>query len=126
MRITAHFLIHSALLLSGLWSAHPTAVHRSSILGAIHHADSADSFTGEPGSTFLTEQNTGVKNAETRGEGLEREKRLTGNKPTSLDLTFHMLRKLMETSRAERMSQKAKINKHLLKTLGKRSSQLFV
>lgn len=40
-------------------------------------------------------------------------------KPTSLDLTFHLLRELMETSRSEKMSQKAQMNKKLLHTLGK-------
>ena len=40
-------------------------------------------------------------------------------KPTSLDLTFHLLRELMETSRSEKMSQQAQMNKKLLQTLGK-------
>ncbi|XP_076132955.1 corticoliberin-like [Alosa pseudoharengus] len=43
----------------------------------------------------------------------------SAGKPTSLDLTFHLLRELMETSRSEKMSQKAQMNKKLLHTLGK-------
>uniref|UniRef100_A0AAY4EC28 Corticotropin-releasing factor domain-containing protein n=1 Tax=Denticeps clupeoides TaxID=299321 RepID=A0AAY4EC28_9TELE len=47
-------------------------------------------------------------------------KRLTTpGKPTSLDLTFHLLRELMEASRSEKISRKAEMNKKLLQVFGK-------
>uniref|UniRef100_A0A3B3RS30 Corticotropin-releasing factor domain-containing protein n=1 Tax=Paramormyrops kingsleyae TaxID=1676925 RepID=A0A3B3RS30_9TELE len=50
----------------------------------------------------------------------ERLKRLvTMDKPNSLDLTFHLLREFLQTSRSEKMAQKARNNKKLLQAVGK-------
>ncbi|XP_067410696.1 corticoliberin-like [Emydura macquarii macquarii] len=40
-------------------------------------------------------------------------------RPSSLDLTFHLLREFLEMSREERLAQKALSNKWLLQTIGK-------
>ncbi|NXA03612.1 CRF protein, partial [Sapayoa aenigma] len=49
---------------------------------------------------------------------LQTSKRHEG-KPNSLDLTFHLLRELLEMSREERLAQKALSNKLLLQSIGK-------
>ncbi|KAL4630645.1 corticoliberin-like [Arapaima gigas] len=51
---------------------------------------------------------------------LARWKRLTARgKPNSLDLTFHLLRELIETSKAKKMVQKVQSNQKLLQAIGK-------
>ncbi|KAG9270721.1 corticoliberin-like [Astyanax mexicanus] len=82
-------------------------------------ADSADVSAEEQGSSFAPEPDPLRLGARAGGAG--RTKRLQGSKPTSLDLTFHMLRELLQTSRAESLSHRARFNQHLLKTLGKRA-----
>ncbi|KAL2103283.1 hypothetical protein ACEWY4_000151 [Coilia grayii] len=78
-----------------------------------------------PGDASPGEEDPGIQNffADAKQEGADADARLRriapAGKPTSLDLTFHLLRELMETSRSEKMSQKAQMNKKLLQTLGK-------
>lgn len=71
------------------------------------------------------EEDPGIQNLFTvsepeREHASSRPRRISpAGKPTSLDLTFHLLRELMETSRSEKMSQKTRMNKKLLQALGK-------
>ncbi|KFP29716.1 Corticoliberin, partial [Colius striatus] len=53
-----------------------------------------------------------------RGEAVEREKR-SEEPPISLDLTFHLLREVLEMARAEQLAQQAHSNRKLMEIIGK-------
>ncbi|NXF94931.1 CRF protein, partial [Eubucco bourcierii] len=55
---------------------------------------------------------------ETEGEAVEREKR-SEEPPISLDLTFHLLREVLEMARAEQLAQQAHSNRKLMEIIGK-------
>uniref|UniRef100_A0A4W4GBB6 Corticotropin-releasing factor domain-containing protein n=1 Tax=Electrophorus electricus TaxID=8005 RepID=A0A4W4GBB6_ELEEL len=127
MRIKVHFMCSTLLLSCLLWSVVGVGFCHSGKLvqGLQNNKLPMDNGMAE-GSSFLTSAaaflpETSMKHLHVHKNDPRKARRLSPGKPTSLDLTFHMLRELMETSRAERMSQKAKINKYLLKALGKRS-----
>ncbi|XP_014795078.1 PREDICTED: corticoliberin [Calidris pugnax] len=52
------------------------------------------------------------------GEAVEREKR-SEEPPISLDLTFHLLREVLEMARAEQLAQQAHSNRKLMEIIGK-------
>ncbi|KFO71141.1 Corticoliberin, partial [Cuculus canorus] len=52
------------------------------------------------------------------GEAMEREKR-SEEPPISLDLTFHLLREVLEMARAEQLAQQAHSNRKLMEIIGK-------
>ncbi|XP_048386080.1 corticoliberin-1 [Stegostoma tigrinum] len=52
-----------------------------------------------------------------RDEMLDRGKRLD-DPPTSLDLTFHLLREVLEMARAEQMEQQAHSNRKIMELIG--------
>uniref|UniRef100_A0A8C3SA60 Corticotropin releasing hormone n=1 Tax=Chelydra serpentina TaxID=8475 RepID=A0A8C3SA60_CHESE len=51
-------------------------------------------------------------------EAMEREKR-SEEPPISLDLTFHLLREVLEMARAEQLAQQAHSNRKLMEIIGK-------
>jgi corticotropin-releasing hormone len=51
-------------------------------------------------------------------EALERERR-SEEPPISLDLTFHLLREVLEMARAEQLAQQAHSNRKLMEIIGK-------
>ncbi|XP_037362647.1 corticoliberin [Talpa occidentalis] len=53
-----------------------------------------------------------------RQEALERERR-SEEPPISLDLTFHLLREVLEMARAEQLAQQAHSNRKLMEIIGK-------
>ncbi|NWS74332.1 CRF protein, partial [Crotophaga sulcirostris] len=55
---------------------------------------------------------------EVEGEAVEREKR-SEEPPISLDLTFHLLREVLEMARAEQLAQQAHSNRKLMEIIGK-------
>ncbi|XP_062489260.1 corticoliberin [Pezoporus occidentalis] len=55
---------------------------------------------------------------EAEGEAVEREKR-SEEPPISLDLTFHLLREVLEMARAEQLAQQAHSNRKLMEIIGK-------
>ncbi|PKK33758.1 corticoliberin [Columba livia] len=55
---------------------------------------------------------------EGEGEAVEREKR-SEEPPISLDLTFHLLREVLEMARAEQLAQQAHSNRKLMEIIGK-------
>ncbi|NXY43652.1 CRF protein, partial [Ceuthmochares aereus] len=55
---------------------------------------------------------------EAEGETVEREKR-SEEPPISLDLTFHLLREVLEMARAEQLAQQAHSNRKLMEIIGK-------
>ncbi|NWH57387.1 CRF protein, partial [Geococcyx californianus] len=55
---------------------------------------------------------------EADGEAVEREKR-SEEPPISLDLTFHLLREVLEMARAEQLAQQAHSNRKLMEIIGK-------
>uniref|UniRef100_A0A670IGV4 Corticotropin releasing hormone n=1 Tax=Podarcis muralis TaxID=64176 RepID=A0A670IGV4_PODMU len=48
-----------------------------------------------------------------------KEKRSSKDSPISIDLTFHLLRQLLEMARAEQLSQQVESNRKMLETIGK-------
>lgn len=52
------------------------------------------------------------------GESMERGRR-SEDPPISLDLTFHLLREMMEMSRAEQLAQQAQNNRRMMELFGK-------
>ncbi|NWR32296.1 CRF protein, partial [Tachuris rubrigastra] len=58
------------------------------------------------------------ENGEAEGETVEREKR-SEEPPISLDLTFHLLREVLEMARAEQLAQQAHSNRKLMEIIGK-------
>ncbi|XP_034980277.1 corticoliberin [Zootoca vivipara] len=48
-----------------------------------------------------------------------KEKRTSKDSPISIDLTFHLLRQLLEMARADQMSQQIESNRKMLETIGK-------
>ncbi|XP_018534546.1 corticoliberin-1 [Lates calcarifer] len=55
---------------------------------------------------------------EEEGEGEEKGKR-SEEPPISLDLTFHLLREVLEMARAEQIAQQADSNRRMMDTFGK-------
>ncbi|XP_074754987.1 corticoliberin [Athene noctua] len=55
---------------------------------------------------------------EAEGAAVEREKR-SEEPPISLDLTFHLLREVLEMARAEQLAQQAHSNRKLMEIIGK-------
>ncbi|KAM6088522.1 Corticoliberin [Chlamydotis macqueenii] len=55
---------------------------------------------------------------EAEGQAVEREKR-SEEPPISLDLTFHLLREVLEMARAEQLAQQAHSNRKLMEIIGK-------
>ncbi|NXH17554.1 CRF protein, partial [Bucco capensis] len=55
---------------------------------------------------------------EAEGEAVERKKR-SEEPPISLDLTFHLLREVLEMARAEQLAQQAHSNRKLMEIIGK-------
>ncbi|KAF1555104.1 Corticoliberin, partial [Eudyptes chrysocome] len=67
----------------------------------------------------LPERSLGSPEAgEAEGEAVEREKR-SEEPPISLDLTFHLLREVLEMARAEQLAQQAHSNRKLMEIIGK-------
>ncbi|NUD73917.1 hypothetical protein HUC10_23185, partial [Escherichia coli] len=61
----------------------------------------------------------GAENAlGSRQETLERQRR-SEEPPISLDLTFHLLREVLEMARAEQLAQQAHSNRKLMEIIGK-------
>ncbi|XP_047917739.1 corticoliberin [Anser cygnoides] len=60
----------------------------------------------------------GPEEGEGEGEAVEREKR-SEEPPISLDLTFHLLREVLEMARAEQLAQQAHSNRKLMEIIGK-------
>ncbi|NXO04612.1 CRF protein, partial [Rhinopomastus cyanomelas] len=58
------------------------------------------------------------EDGEEQGEAVEREKR-SEEPPISLDLTFHLLREVLEMARAEQLAQQAHSNRKLMEIIGK-------
>ncbi|XP_061459080.1 corticoliberin [Rhineura floridana] len=52
-------------------------------------------------------------------EATEKEKRSSKDSPISIDLTFHLLRQLLEMARAEQLAQQVESNRKMLETIGK-------
>ncbi|NXF10422.1 CRF protein, partial [Smithornis capensis] len=59
-----------------------------------------------------------LEDTEAEGEAVEREKR-SEEPPISLDLTFHLLREVLEMARAEQLAQQAHSNRKLMEIIGK-------
>ncbi|NXB59042.1 CRF protein, partial [Struthidea cinerea] len=67
----------------------------------------------------LPERSPGSReDGEAEGEAVEREKR-SEEPPISLDLTFHLLREVLEMARAEQLAQQAHSNRKLMEIIGK-------
>ncbi|KAL2308333.1 hypothetical protein Nmel_001352 [Mimus melanotis] len=67
----------------------------------------------------LPERSPGNReDGEAEGEAVEREKR-SEEPPISLDLTFHLLREVLEMARAEQLAQQAHSNRKLMEIIGK-------
>ncbi|NXK07295.1 CRF protein, partial [Herpetotheres cachinnans] len=67
----------------------------------------------------LPERSLGsTEEGEADGEAVEREKR-SEEPPISLDLTFHLLREVLEMARAEQLAQQAHSNRKLMEIIGK-------
>ncbi|XP_041892213.1 corticoliberin isoform X1 [Corvus kubaryi] len=67
----------------------------------------------------LPERSPGSREeGEAEGEAVEREKR-SEEPPISLDLTFHLLREVLEMARAEQLAQQAHSNRKLMEIIGK-------
>ncbi|NXG45723.1 CRF protein, partial [Psilopogon haemacephalus] len=67
----------------------------------------------------LPERSLGTsEEGEAEGEAVEREKR-SEEPPISLDLTFHLLREVLEMARAEQLAQQAHSNRKLMEIIGK-------
>ncbi|NXA10390.1 CRF protein, partial [Sapayoa aenigma] len=67
----------------------------------------------------LPERSPGsLEDGEAEGEAVEREKR-SEEPPISLDLTFHLLREVLEMARAEQLAQQAHSNRKLMEIIGK-------
>ncbi|NXQ28163.1 CRF protein, partial [Alaudala cheleensis] len=67
----------------------------------------------------LPERSPGNReDGEAEGETVEREKR-SEEPPISLDLTFHLLREVLEMARAEQLAQQAHSNRKLMEIIGK-------
>ncbi|KFO99631.1 corticoliberin [Calypte anna] len=67
----------------------------------------------------LSERSLGSpEEGEAEGEAVEREKR-SEEPPISLDLTFHLLREVLEMARAEQLAQQAHSNRKLMEIIGK-------
>ncbi|NXP73865.1 CRF protein, partial [Ramphastos sulfuratus] len=67
----------------------------------------------------LPERSLGtLEKGEAEGEAVEREKR-SEEPPISLDLTFHLLREVLEMARAEQLAQQAHSNRKLMEIIGK-------
>ncbi|NWI56753.1 CRF protein, partial [Calyptomena viridis] len=67
----------------------------------------------------LPERSAGsLEDGEAEGEAVEREKR-SEEPPISLDLTFHLLREVLEMARAEQLAQQAHSNRKLMEIIGK-------
>ncbi|KFV15895.1 Corticoliberin, partial [Pterocles gutturalis] len=59
-----------------------------------------------------------LQQGDAEGEAVEREKR-SEEPPISLDLTFHLLREVLEMARAEQLAQQAHSNRKLMEIIGK-------
>ncbi|NXI32205.1 CRF protein, partial [Sterrhoptilus dennistouni] len=67
----------------------------------------------------LPERSPGNReDGQAQGEAVEREKR-SEEPPISLDLTFHLLREVLEMARAEQLAQQAHSNRKLMEIIGK-------
>ncbi|GLD51603.1 corticoliberin-1-like protein [Lates japonicus] len=64
------------------------------------------------------EQQQQQEEEEGEGEGEEKGKR-SEEPPISLDLTFHLLREVLEMARAEQIAQQADSNRRMMDTFGK-------
>ncbi|OXB63507.1 hypothetical protein ASZ78_007588 [Callipepla squamata] len=64
------------------------------------------------------QQSGSPEGGEGAGEAVEREKR-SEEPPISLDLTFHLLREVLEMARAEQLAQQAHSNRKLMEIIGK-------
>ncbi|NXS56416.1 CRF protein, partial [Brachypteracias leptosomus] len=83
--------------------------------------DSASNFFGAavPQLQQLPERSLrSPEEGEAEGEAVEREKR-SEEPPISLDLTFHLLREVLEMARAEQLAQQAHSNRKLMEIIGK-------
>ncbi|NXN43014.1 CRF protein, partial [Rhinoptilus africanus] len=84
-------------------------------------ASSASNFfrAAVPQPQQLPERSLGSpEEGEAEGEAVEREKR-SEEPPISLDLTFHLLREVLEMARAEQLAQQAHSNRKLMEIIGK-------
>ncbi|XP_009980919.1 PREDICTED: corticoliberin [Tauraco erythrolophus] len=66
----------------------------------------------------LPQPSLSAEEGEAEGEAVEREKR-SEEPPISLDLTFHLLREVLEMARAEQLAQQAHSNRKLMEIIGK-------
>ncbi|XP_005240985.1 corticoliberin [Falco biarmicus] len=93
----------------------------SSSTSHLHPEASASNFFGAAVQQLqqLPERSLGSpEEGETEGEAVEREKR-SEEPPISLDLTFHLLREVLEMARAEQLAQQAHSNRKLMEIIGK-------
>ncbi|KAM4606487.1 corticotropin releasing hormone b [Polymixia lowei] len=63
--------------------------------------------------------NIGALMSDSGDEWKERRGRRSEDPPISLDLTFHLLREMMEMSRAEQLAQQAQNNRRMMELFGK-------
>uniref|UniRef100_A0A8D2IZ97 Corticotropin releasing hormone n=1 Tax=Varanus komodoensis TaxID=61221 RepID=A0A8D2IZ97_VARKO len=99
-------LVSTGILLVALLPCHECRALSKSSSAAPHLQErslegAADSWEGEDG-----------------GAHLEAEKR-SEEPPISLDLTFHLLREVLEMARAEQLAQQAHSNRKLMEIIGK-------
>ncbi|NWR62119.1 CRF protein, partial [Bucorvus abyssinicus] len=82
-------------------------------------ASASNFFRAAPQLQQLPERSLGTpEEGEAQGEAVEREKR-SEEPPISLDLTFHLLREVLEMARAEQLAQQAHSNRKLMEIIGK-------
>ncbi|XP_008937037.1 PREDICTED: corticoliberin, partial [Merops nubicus] len=89
--------------------------------GHLQPEASASNFFGAavPQLQQLPERSLGSpEEGEAESEAVEREKR-SEEPPISLDLTFHLLREVLEMARAEQLAQQAHSNRKLMEIIGK-------